>query len=113
MRQYLERAITEIIKVLAGKKRLIAGECYSSKGEDPLNPVEALQLGVRGEGFLAVSGIEEYHKDTPHNKPHTRDLLRKTQKDGCLFLDKKQQETEQETDLCKVSQGEVFQGGGF
>jgi len=32
-----------------------------------------------GKGILAV-GNQGYHKVTPHNKPHTRDLLGKTQK---------------------------------
>lgn len=33
---------------------------------------------------------------TTHNKPHTRDLLRKTQEGGYLYSEEKQQKTEQE-----------------
>lgn len=41
-------------------------------------------------------GAKEYHKVTPHNKLHTRDLLGKTQERGCLGLGKNQQGAEQE-----------------
>lgn len=56
-------------------------------------------------------GGKEHHKVTPHNNPHTRDLLGKTQMPGCLFSEEKQQRTKEEAGfLYRVSWGWGFPG---
>lgn len=71
-------------------------KCYGPEGKGfPNTSVTA----PRGEGgFLHASvaaprrtvswrlRAKKYHKVTQHHKPHTRDLLGKTQEDGCLHL---------------------------
>lgn len=73
-------------------------KCYSSEGKGfPTGNVTALRGEVPWQ-----SGAWEYHKVTPHSKPHRRDFLRETQEGGCLRSVKKQQLSRREI-LCSVS----------
>jgi hypothetical protein len=55
-----------------------SGEVCSSEGKDyPIVSGTALKGKVSWQ-----SRDKEYHKVTPHNTPHTRDLLGKTQEGG-------------------------------
>jgi hypothetical protein len=74
-------------------------KCHSSEGKGFPNRSVA---NVKGK-LSWQTGAREYHKVTPHNKPHTRDLLRKIQEGGCLCSGKKQQGTEQGAGLYMAS----------
>lgn len=50
-------------------------------------------------------GARDYHKVTPHNRLHTRDLLVKTRESGCLCSGEEQQRIEQEADYMLDSLG--------
>lgn len=45
---------------------------------------------ARGRKVSWQSGAREYHRVTPYNQPHTRDLSVETKEGGCLCSDEKQ-----------------------
>ena len=79
-------------------------DCYSSERKG--FPGESV-ADLRGKVSSQLGG-KEYHKVTPHNKPHTRRLLGETEEGGCLCLGEKQWGTEWEAGFIQGFLGAEF-----